>query len=158
MAKTSLSEYFDGGRGGQSVGDYFSMTPGGELTGLGAHNRLVRRGTGASPDGLGRLSNASPGLRDLRQLKRGLFGLGQEAPVEPEPVDSARLGTSPGAIALAATIGIAVRGWAGYTVGKAVAPSRDKQKKYAYWGIPNGIFFGALGLGIQAAVGLSKGK
>lgn len=156
-----VGEYFDGGSGGQpvSTGSYFTATPGGQMTGV-----------GRSPDGLGRLGDLFPIAKDLSALRPqrpaprlaglgmglGMGPLGQE-PGELPPEELTASPVVPPRIAIAAAlIGIAIRGAAGYYIGRAVAPSADKEKKYAMWGIPNAIVFGTLGLGVQAAIGFNK--
>lgn len=159
MAVTSMvGEYFDGGSGGEpvSTGSYFTATPGGQMTGV-----------GRSPDGLGRLGELFPIAGDLKAFRVrpqrpaprlagiGMGPLGQEEPLAPEPAGPTPVAVSSMTVA-AVVLGIAIRGVAGYYVGRAVAPSADKEKKYAMWGIPNAIVFGTLGLGVQAAIGFNN--
>lgn len=152
MSSDPLGAYFKTPKSG--IGDYFATTPGGELTGI-----------GRSPDGLGKTGkqgflSLSPAVRDIRRLtavrqqRRALRGLGAEGDA-PVPVVT-ETGISPGMMAAGIVLGTVVRGACGYAVGKAVAPSADKEKSYARWGIVIGIFGGVLGMGIQAAVALSK--
>lgn len=161
MTSDPLGAYFPTPKNGVTpIGDYFSATPGGQLTGF-----------GASPDGLGSaarsktsLLNLSPAIRDVRKLtaarkqrkRRALTGLGAEGDPAVIPAVVEDPAASPAVIAMGLFLGVVVRGAAGYAVGKAVAPSADKEKSYALWGIPIGVFFGTLGLGVQAAVSLSK--
>lgn len=150
-----VGEYFENSPGGDaSLGDYFSTTRGGQMTGLGSRNITQ---VGRSPDGLGSVFDMSPLLRDVRKVRRSIRGLGQdenqgqgtEGLVAQEPTNTAALVT-------ALLFGAFVRGTAGYLVGKAVAPDENRETKYALWGIPAAIFLGTLGLGIEGAVALSK--
>lgn len=54
-------------------------------------------------------------------------------------------------------VGLAATGVAGYYVGKAVAPSRDRESKYAWWGVAAALLGGPVGLGIEAGVALTHG-
>lgn len=156
----STGEYYENASGGEpAMGDYFASTPGGQMTGLGDYFSTTpggqMTGLGRSPDGLGSLADLSPFVRDWKRFRRagkGLRGLGQDEP-QTETVQSPY---SPAVVGGALLVGALVRGWAGYAVGNAVAPDAASQNKWAWWGVPIGIFFGTLGLGIQAAVALSK--
>lgn len=153
---TELGEYFETTPGGgETLGDYFSMTPGGDLTGFGGPLAVS-----GSPDGLGalgRVANLSPLLRDVQNYRRSTKGLGQDPSVPSAPVSNGGMPSpSPATLMVGVLTGAVVRGVAGYWVGKAVAPSAQSERKYALWGIPVGIFFGTLGLGIEAAIALSK--
>jgi hypothetical protein len=73
------------------------------------------------------------------------------------------LGADPNAGVLAAVAGLgvallvagaAVRGIAGYYVGKTVAPSREDEGKYAWGGAVAGILLGPVGMAATAGVGL----
>ena len=149
---TTLGEYFENAPGGDpmsGLGDYFDTTPGGELTGLGARNVTP---VGRSPDGLGRLSDLSPFVRDLRRWRRR-HAVGQAPPdTATDTVVVESPGPSPSAIAAGVIIGLGVRGAAGYLVGRELAPSADRETKYAWWGVAASIFLGTLGLGVQAVV------
>ena len=90
------------------------------------------------------MAGAQHPMRGLLQAVRGLGA------------DSDTGGFSPAALAFGALLGIAVRAGAGYFVGKAVAPSRDSEGKYAAWGIVAGVFGGTIGLGIEAAIALNN--
>ena len=83
----------------------------------------------------------------MRGIMQAVKGLG---------ADSDTGGFSPAAVAFGALLGIAIRAGAGYFVGKAVAPSRDSEGKYAAWGIVAGVFGGTIGLGIEAAIALNN--
>lgn len=160
----TLGEYYDNASGGNpAVGDYFETTPGGQLTGFGDYFETTpggqMTGVGGSPDGLGRalgrVTDLSPLMRDWRRFRqaRGMRGLGQDDPAQPTEVSS---GASPAMIGTALVLGAIIRGAAGYAVGKAVAPNSESERSYALWGIPVGILFGTLGLGVEAAIALSK--
>jgi hypothetical protein len=65
------------------------------------------------------------------------------------------------AVAVAAGVvvtGLAVRGVAGYFVGKALAPSEEDEAVYAWSGVGASILLGTLGLGIEAAIALNARK
>lgn len=159
----TVGEYYDGGSGGQVVGmgDYFDTTPGGELTGLGARNVTP---VGRSPDGLGSLSALSPLVRDLRKVRAyyrangansPLYvnaSFGQDATAAPADPTIQSSGPSPAAIALGIVVGVGLRGVAGYLVGRELAPSSDRETKYAWWGAAASVVFGTVGLGVQAVV------
>lgn len=116
-------------------------------------------GIGRSPDGIGRalgsITDLSPLLRDWHRYKnaRGMRGLGED-PAQTQVVNVSP--PSPAMIGTALVLGSIVRGAAGYAVGKAVAPNSESERSYALWGIPVGILFGTLGLGVEAAIALSK--
>jgi hypothetical protein len=166
-----LGDYFDTTEGGtvdQPVGSYFESTPGGHQTPPGAGEYftagqpMVRQAAaGASPDGIGRalgdVLSLSPLVRDLRKLRprpasyAAAAGFGQtETELEARPPINPQLAVA------AVMTGVIVRGIAGYFVGKAVAPSQQVEKKYAWWGVPTAIIFGTVGMGVEAGIALSK--
>lgn len=116
---------------------------------------------GASPDGIGAyapgratrdgslgLFGGSPLARSIQALRRKR-GLGDDAIVSSAPQ------VAGGVLVAAVVLGLAVTGVASYYVGKAIAPSRDKESKYAWWGVFAGLVGGPVGLGIEAGVALS---
>jgi len=124
----------------------------------------------ASPDGLGAtvsvvpysvppitpprmstLERALPIVRDARQL----FGLGADA-ASPVPTTNGMYMFGPATMVALITLGLVVRGAAGYVAGKAMAPSHDKQSKYAWWGVAAAIVGGTLGLAIEGTVALGQ--
>jgi hypothetical protein len=53
-------------------------------------------------------------------------------------------------------LGLVLRGGAGYVVGRALAP-RGEEAAYAWGGVLASIFFGSLGLGVEALIANSDG-
>lgn len=146
-----LGDYFEP-EVGEPVGSFFELPlqPAAPL----------RQPTGASPDGIGNVLSLSPLVRDWRRMRqRSTAGLGQSEstppvpPLQEEPIINI---ASPGALVAWFILGAVARGAGGYFVGKAIAPSQQKELKYALWGIPVAILFGSLGLGVEAGIALSK--
>lgn len=159
-----LGSYFDtveGGTSSQPVGDYFESTPGGQLTQPAGsyYAPAPAMPINGSPDGLGAvrsfvdvLSDISPLSRELRRVRRRpVAGFGQ---TQDEVVQPVARQPSTGVLVAGFMLGVAVRGVAGYYVGKALAPSQQAESKYAWWGVPTAIVFGTLGLGVEAAIAL----
>lgn len=141
--------------------DFRPLAPfGSSPDGIGAYARPVPYGVpqnGAINSGsLGKIFGGSPLLRALDALKpksvSGL-GLGDDASVSPAPVYAAS-----GLLVAVVAVGIAATAVSGYYVGKAVAPSREKQTKYAWWGVAAALLGGPVGLGIESAVALTHGR
>lgn len=93
-------------------------------------------------------------FRTAANVSPAIGALGQAA----EAVDEGRNGNAGAAAAIVAVavMGLAIRGVAGYFVGKAVAPSEDKETAYAWGGVLASVFLGTIGLGIEAGVALSQ--
>jgi len=135
MNQLGLGEYFDEPMSG--MGEYFNEP----MSGLGAIARTPQRRPGV----LSSLGKYSPALSAL-----GALSADATPPTTNVPATGHNYPVGLGM----ALLGAAISAGAGYFVGKAVAPSRDKQMKYALWGVAAGLFLGPLGLGIEAAVAL----
>lgn len=157
-----LGSYFDtteGGTTSQPVGDYFDATPGGQLTQPAGsyYAPAPAQPINGSPDGLGAgavrsfvdvLSDMSPLSREMRRMRRRpVAGYGQTEEVV-QPVSNG--GPSTGLLVAGFMVGVAIRGIAGYYVGKAMAPNQQAESKYAWWGVPAAVVFGTLGLAVEA--------
>ncbi len=129
--------------------------------GIGAYSRLGHMPVPKAYNSgvLGKVLSVSPLVQGLRAMS----GLGDTtaAPATPASSASPAVAASGEAIAGASAIlvaaaltGLVLSGMAGYFVGKAVAPSRDKESKYAWWGVFAGLVGGPVGLGIEAIVAL----
>jgi hypothetical protein len=158
----------------------YPMAPfGSSPDGIGVYSRVYSPPqSGATKSGvLGALANSSPLVRGLRAMS----GLGDDATtttpsstaapatVAPSALPSVSPAVSPGGAAAvavasgtlvaAAFLGLALTGLGGYYVGKAVAPSSDKESKYAWWGVAAALLGGPIGLGIEAIIALDhKGR
>ncbi len=128
---------------------------------------LAPYGGYGSPDGIGAYAREAKGPARYRKAKPPLFaspiltgiqavrGLGDDAVVRGETIQNAPSGFLLAAVAL----GLVLTGVGSYYVGKAVAPSRAVEGKYAWWGVVAGLVGGPLGLGIEAVVALEhKGR
>lgn len=121
---------------------------------------------GASPDGIGHVpyvpfqqptaygSLGSPLLGAIKTITRGrgVSGLGDDG------ASAAPVAAASGLLIAAVVAGLAITGVSGYYVGKAVAPSHDKESQYAWWGVFAALVGGPIGLGIESAVALSHGR
>ncbi len=96
---------------------------------------------------LGRVLSGSPLIRGMRAVS----GLGDATP----PGTAAAPVAVSGFLVAAVAVGLVMTGVGSYYVGKAVAPSRDKESKYAWWGVFAGLAGGPLGLGVEALVALN---
>ena len=93
------------------------------------------------------LALVSPGVAVMRS-GRPQAGIGQ--------TDPSATGLSRGtAFAVGAAL-LALQGLLSYQIGKAIAPSGASAKKWAWIGVPVGMFTGTLGLGIMAVVSTQK--
>lgn len=119
---------------------------------------------GASPDGIGfaqpratRDGSLGLGLFGGSPLARGLKAIttSRRRPLGDDAVITSAPQVAGGVLVAAVVLGLAMTGVASYYVGKAVAPSRDKEAKYAWWGVFAGLVGGPVGLGIEAGVALS---
>lgn len=100
---------------------------------------------------LGSMMNGSPLVRGLRAVS----GLGADAVPAPGTPGAAAAPVAVSAFLVAAVaVGLVATGVGSYYVGKAIAPSRSDEKKYAWWGVFAGLVGGPIGLGIEAFVGL----
>lgn len=135
---------------------------------------------GSSPDGIGALSSSgslgaysrlaqmpvpsayqngslgftgSPVINAIKRIARrnAVSGLGDAGASAAAPV------LAGGLLVGVVIVGLAATGVAGYYVGKAVAPSRDRESKYAWWGVAAALLGGPVGLGIEAGVALTHG-
>lgn len=122
---------------------------------------------GSSPDGIGAYSRlgtmpvpgsyqngslgftGSPVINAIKRIARRNQGLGDASAAAPVLAGSM--------LVAAVVVGLAATGVAGYYVGKAVAPSRDRESKYAWWGVAAALLGGPVGLGIEAGVALTHG-
>jgi hypothetical protein len=147
----------------------YGSSMGGSPDGIGAYSRLYQMPTpGAFNSGvLGRIAQSSPLIRGLRAVS----GLGADATTTPATTAT----TDPGAVTAAlpgaavagasailvaaVAVGLVLTGVSGYYVGKAVAPTSDKENEYAWWGVFAALAGGPIGLGIEAVIGLNhKGR
>lgn len=125
--------------------------------GIGAYSRLYDMPTpGATRSGvLGCVLNGSPLIRGLRAVS----GLGDDASSTASATTGAAVQAASGILVAAVAVGLVASGVGSYYVGKAVAPSRDKETSYAWWGVAAGLLLGPVGLGIEAAIALNhKGR
>jgi len=87
-----------------------------------------------------------------------MSGLGDDAAPAPATPAGVQTGTAvagaSGLLVAAVAVGLVLTGVGSYYVGKAVAPSRDKESKYAWWGVAAGLLGGPFGLGIEAIIAL----
>lgn len=135
---------------------------GGDPSGIGSYayrsGSLGRPAPRGAVAGLGSFLMGSPLLRSVQILRgRGTAGLGDGAPATVAPADTTiapAVQQVSAMLVASVALGIVVTGVSGYYVGKAVAPSRDRENKYAWWGVAAALFGGPLGLGIEAAVAL----
>ena len=122
--------------------------------GIGAYAVPVPQ-AGATKSGvLGTMLSGSPLIRGFQAMS----GLGADAAPASSTDPASSLATAvaaPSALLVAAALtGIVLSGIGGYYVGKAVAPSRDREAKYAWWGVAAALLGGPVGLGIEAIVAL----
>ncbi len=127
----------------------------GSPDGIGAYSRLYQMPTpSASRSGvLGNLLG-SPLVNGLRAVS----GLGDDAATTASATTGAAVQAASGLLVAAVAIGLVATGVGSYYVGKAVAPSRDEQTSYAWWGVAAGLLLGPIGLGIESAIALNHGK
>ena len=124
--------------------------------GIGAYSRLYQMPTPSAMNNgvLGRVLSGSPLIRGFRAMS----GLGDDAAPAPATPAGVQTGTAvagaSGLLVAAAAVGLVLTGVGSYYVGKAVAPSRDKESKYAWWGVAAGLLGGPFGLGIEAIIAL----
>jgi hypothetical protein len=123
----------------------------GSPDGIGSYSRLYEMPTpSATSSGvLGRVLNGSPLVRAVRAVS----GLG-DATTPTVPGAAAPVAAASAVVIAAAAVGIVLSGVGGYYVGKAVAPSRDRESKYAWWGVAAALLGGPIGLGIEAIIAL----
>lgn len=129
-----------------------------------AFRPLAPYGSVGSPDGIGAYSTRpqagaasdgslgfSPLLTAVKKFSRprSLRGLGDDSQV------AVATGIASGAALVVTAVVLAGCAVSGYYAGKAMAPSRAKQSKYAWWGVAATVLGGPIGLGIEAAVALS---
>lgn len=112
---------------------------------------------GSDPAGLGVTMEAvrlpSRAWGTARRVSPALDAIGQTA----DALTTARAtGVSAGLAIVGITIGLLIRGGAGFVVGKALAPSREAETTWSWAGAGLGLFFGTLGMGGQALYSLSK--
>ena len=119
--------------------------------GIGAYSELAPQ-AGATKSGvLGRVLSGSPIVRGFQAMS----GLGADSTTADPNTGIATAVAAPSALLVAAALtGIVLSGIGGYYVGKAVAPSRDREAKYAWWGVAAALLGGPVGLGIEAIVAL----
>jgi hypothetical protein len=118
--------------------------------GIGAYARRVYQPRAENGGSLGMLFG-SPLIRAAEALKKSR-GLGDDG------ASAAPVAAASGLLVAAVAIGLVATGVSGYYVGKAVAPSHDKQGKYAWWGVFAALVGGPVGLGIESAVALTHGR
>lgn len=134
----------------------------GSPDGIGAYSRLGHMPTPSSFNSgvLGRVMAGSPLVRGMRAIS----GLGADDPAATPaaantstsvPGLATGVVAASGLLVAAVAVGLVLTGVSGYYVGKAVAPSRDRESKYAWWGVVAALAGGPIGLGIESAVALS---
>ncbi len=99
---------------------------------------------------LGNFMNGSPLVRGMRAVS----GLGDTVPAPGTPITAAAPVAVSAFLVAAVAVGLVATGVGSYYVGKAIAPSRADEKKYAWWGVFAGLVGGPVGLGIEAFIGL----
>ncbi len=122
---------------------------------------------GAGPGPLQAVKDGSLGFlmtSPLLQAAKAVKGVGaadgfqKNMPVTQEVTDNGDYRTcttlSPGM----SLFRLVVCGALSYQVGKAIAPSTAKEKKYALWAIPIGVISPYLGLGLMSLYAMKKGK
>ncbi len=124
----------------------------GSPDGIGSYSRLYQMPTPSATNSgvLGSLLNGSPLVRGIRAVS----GLGDAAATPAVPGTAAPVAAASAIVIAAAAAGILLSGIGGYYVGKAVAPSRDRESKYAWWGVAAALLGGPIGLGIEAIIAL----
>lgn len=125
----------------------------GSPDGIGAYSRLYEMPTpSASRNGvLGTIFSGSPLVRGIQAVS----GLGGDASTTAATTTGAAVEAASGILVAAVAVGLVLTGVGSYYVGKAVAPSRDKEVSYAWWGVAAGLVLGPVGLGIEAAIALN---
>jgi hypothetical protein len=126
----------------------------GSPDGIGAYSRLYQMPTpGASRSGvLGSFFTGSPLVSGIRAVS----GLGEDAA---SATTGQAVQAASGILVAAVAVGLVLTGVGSYYVGKAVAPSRDKEATYAWWGVVAGLVGGPIGLGIESMIALNhKGR
>jgi hypothetical protein len=127
---------------GRAQGEYFAQP--------------VSTGTGEyfAQNGFGAMQVRRPGAvkRLARQVSPFAGALGDATDI----LDQSKAGMVTG-VAAATTLTaivamVAIRFGSGWLVGKALAPSAADEKKYAWAGGLGSVFFGTLGLGVEAIV------
>jgi hypothetical protein len=133
----------------------------GSPDGIGAYSRLYETPTpSASRNGvLGTLFSGSPLIRGIKAVS----GLGDDAAPSPSNSAAATTGAAveaaSGILVAAVAVGLVLTGVGSYYVGKAVAPSREQEMTYAWWGVAAGLLAGPIGLGIESMIALNhKGR
>lgn len=126
----------------------------GSPDGIGAYSRLYNMPTpGATRSGvLGSFFTGSPLVSGIRAVS----GLGDDAATA---TTGQAVQAASGILVAAVAVGLVLTGVGSYYVGKAVAPSRDKETAYAWWGVVAGLGLGPIGLGIESMIALNhKGR
>jgi hypothetical protein len=126
----------------------------GDPSGIGSYSRLYEMPTPtASRNGvLGTMLNGSPLVRGIRAVS----GLGADATAPNVTTGGALAPVAvSGFLVAAVAIGLVGTAVGSYYVGKAVAPSRSAETKYAWWGVAAGLLLGPIGLGIESAIALN---
>lgn len=138
-------------------GPYRSMSGSPDGTsGLGSYSLLNHMPTPrAHSNGvLGKVLSGSPIVRAARAVS----GLGDDAGT-PAAQTGQAVATVSAFLVAAVAVGLVATGVGGYYVGKAVAPSSQKEVEYAWWGVAAALVGGPIGLGIEALVALNhKGR
>jgi hypothetical protein len=135
----------------------YPMAPlGGSPDGIGAYSRLGSmpaqyQGAATRSGVLGSFFMGSPLVNGIRAVS----GLGDDAAATTGQAVQAASGLLVAAVA----VGLVLTGVGSYYVGKAIAPSRDKESTYAWWAVLAGLGLGPLGLGIESVIALNhKGR
>jgi hypothetical protein len=138
----------------------YPMAPlGGSPDGIGAYSRLYQMPTpGATRSGvLGSFFTGSPLINGIRAVS----GLGDDAATtaNANALPGAAVEAASGILVAAVAVGLVLTGVGSYYVGKAVAPSRDKESTYAGWGVVAGLLGGPIALGVESMIALNhKGR
>jgi len=129
----------------------------GSPDGIGAYSRLYDMPTpGATRSGvLGSFFTGSPLVNGIRAVS----GLGDDAASAASATTGQAVQAASGILVAAVAVGLVLTGVGSYYVGKAVAPSRDKEMTYGWWGVVAGLVGGPIGLGIESMIALNhKGR
>ena len=166
-----VMSYSDGSLGRNGTG--FLMTER-HLSGVGDPLENISKIPGKGPvpiNGIGKILLGSPILNAAKAFK-GLGDSDTAVPTSPsmtfETVEEESItdqmarnmggGAGMGLIAGLVLLQLTVAGVFSYQIGKAIAPTQAKQKKYALWAVPVGLFSPYLGLGVMSIYALNQKK
>lgn len=103
-------------------------------------------------------TSLSPLMGALGQVADAMEESKEAAPASAAPASAPLVATTAGVALVAGVVafGLLVRGAAGYFAGKAMAPDKTRESKYAWGGVFASVLFGTLGLGVEGAIALSN--